>query len=69
MAAGLKALSEAKPKAQAEVSAKSSAILSEAERKRRLRLAERTYPFYHTRLISGRAGLPSDQRDRKSSAS
>ena len=45
MAAGLKALSEAKPKAQAEVSAKSSAILSEAERKRRLRLAERTYPY------------------------
>ena len=51
MAAGLKALSEAKPKAQAEVSAKSSAILSEAERKRRLRLAERTYPFYHIYLM------------------
>ena len=44
MAAGLKAVSENKLQAKFEVTAKSSATLSEAERKRRLRFVELTYP-------------------------
>ena len=55
MAAGLKAVSENKLQAKFEVTAKSSATLSEAERKRRLRFVELTYP-------QGRAGMSSDQR-------